>query len=104
MIGLLCFPVCLNVFQKRDLSVFHNIAYLGVFVPMGAAFVANWRRSHCAVKPHSGRDGRLRRPLRKSDEADRFDASVRAPAVCMSWTLRSSSACTIAMRVVRCST
>jgi hypothetical protein len=40
MIGLLCFPVGLNVFQKRDLSVFHNIADLGVFVPMGAAFVA----------------------------------------------------------------
>ena len=40
MVGLLCFPVGLNVFQKSDLSVFLNIADLGVFVPMGAAFVA----------------------------------------------------------------
>jgi hypothetical protein len=39
MIGLLCIPVGLNVFQKSDLSVFHNIADLGVFVPMGVVFV-----------------------------------------------------------------
>ena len=37
-IGLLCFPVGLNIFQKSDLSVFHNLADQVVFVPMGAAF------------------------------------------------------------------
>ena len=38
-IGAMFFPVGLNVFQMRDLSVFHNIADLGVFVPMGVTLL-----------------------------------------------------------------
>ena len=39
-IGGLCFPVGLNVFQRGDLSKFHNIADTGVFVPIGLTLLA----------------------------------------------------------------